>query len=200
MSAKIKALREQIEADPAARQWWSGLEAKLNLLGLKVGAWHDELFTPASPTTKRRGRIAFTPQFMDAVCAVLDTGTAGSISEDFQAEIVTACKNGDANFFRMMADAAVHVRSMPALLSDLSDHARKVITLRHTAIQMMEMGIEPTKSKLREIVAKYLTARNFPCDPISSTAWTLAFKDAGLGHLPLRPPAKKTAKVRAKTR
>jgi hypothetical protein len=192
MSAKIKALREQIEADPAARQWWSDIGEKLNLLGLKAGTWHDGLFPPASPTSKRRGRTAFTPGFMDAVCAVLDTGTAGSIGEDFQAGIVTACKNADADFFLMMADAVKHVQSMPATLSV---HARHVIALRKAAIKMMEMGIEPTKSELKKIVTKYLGNAAFKNDQ----AWIEAFKDAGLGHLRARPPAKKAAKVRGKT-
>jgi hypothetical protein len=195
MSAKIKALRAEIEADPAALEELRALEAKMRPLGLKVGAWHDSIFPPLSPSSKRRGSKTFPPAFMDAVCAILDTGTAGCIGEDFQTEIVAACKNADADFFRMMADAAKHVQDVPAPLSEISSHAAHVITLRKAAAIMLEKGKEPTMSKLRELVAKYLGS-----DHTSSPAWTEAFKDAGLRHLPLRPPAKKAARVRGKTR
>jgi hypothetical protein len=188
MSAKIKAFRAEIEADPAARQRWIDFNAKMRPLELKAGAWHDSIFPPPSPTSKRRGSKTFSPAFMDAVCAILETGTAGGISEDFQAEIVAACKNNDADFFRMIADAAKHVQEMPA---SLSAHARHVIALRKAAAAMLEKGKEPTKQELREIVTKQLGNGAFSQ---ASPRWREAFKDADLTNLCARPAAKKSRK------
>jgi hypothetical protein len=193
MSAKIKILRAEIEANPADKKKWGDLAAELKLLGLKVGAWHDELFPPASPTSKRRGREAFTHQFMDAVCYIISSAQTGRVDDFFQDEIVAACKNADADFFRMMADAAEHVKSMP---TSRSVHAAHVIALRKAAIKTMEMGMQPTKSELKKIVAKNLGNASFNNDQ----AWVEAFKDAGIAKIKARLPAKKAAKVKEKKR
>ena len=164
-------------------------------LGLEAAAKHESLFPPASPSSKRRGRDAFAPDFIHTAIGILDTAETGRMNEFLKADIVAACRKGDADFFVMMAEATKHVQAMPAPLSLPSEHAKKVITLRKAAAIMFRQGKPPTKSKLRDVVGKFLR-----CDPTSSPAWVLAFKDAGLQDLPLRPPAKKAAKVRGKKR
>jgi hypothetical protein len=179
-----------ITAQDDARKAFIG---QMRFLGLAVGTRLDPIFPPESPSSKRRGRGAFSKAFMQTALGILDTKDTGRMNDLLKAEIIEACRNSDANFFRRMAEIAEHIESTS---TPLSAHARHVIAVKKAAVAMIEKGKEPTKQKLKEIVTKYLGNGAFDNDQ----RWAEVFKSAGLGYLRARPAAKKAAKVRGKTR
>jgi|688.fasta_scaffold425319_1 hypothetical protein len=166
---------------------------QIRFLGLASGTKLDPIFPPESPSNKRRGRGAFSPAYMQTALGILDTKDTGRMNDFLKAEIIEACRNADAKFFRRMADIAEHIENTS---TPLSAHARHVIAAKKVAVAMIEKGKEPTKQKLREIVTKHLGNGAFDNDQ----RWAEVFKSAGLGYLRARPPAKKAAKVKEKTR
>ena len=165
---------------------------QIRFLGLASGTKLDPIFPPESPSSKRRGHDAFSPAFIHTALGILDTGNTGRMNDFLNAEIIEACRNADAKFFRRMADIAEHIKSTS---TPLSAHARHVIAVKKAAVAMMEKGKEPTKKELRENITKQLGNAAFDNDQ----RWAEVFKSAGLGYLRARPAAKKSAKVRGKT-
>jgi hypothetical protein len=179
-----------ITAQDDARKAFIG---QMRFLGLAVGTRLDPIFPPESPSSKRRGRGAFSKAFMQTALGILDTKDTGRMNDLLKAEIIEACRNSDANFFRRMAEIAEHIESTS---TPLSAHARHVIAVKKAAVAMIEKGKEPTKQKLKEIVTKYLGNGAFDNDQ----RWAEVFKSAGLGYLRARPAAKKAEKVKRQTR
>jgi hypothetical protein len=171
-----------------------GLADKQSMMHLKLNAAHNEIFPPASPSSKRRRRNGFMPDFVYLVAGILSTAEKGAMNDFLNTKIIEACQNFDVDFFRGMADATEHIQGITT--HPYSTHSKHVIALQKEAIKVMMNNQIPTKSELKKIVTNQLGNAAFP----SEQAWSEAFKDAKLGHLRARPPAKKAAKVRGKTR
>jgi hypothetical protein len=112
-------------------------------LVLKASARKDRYLPPESPSTKRRGKSSFAPDFIQTAIGILDTAETGRMNEFLKADIVAACKKGDWEFFRMIGKIAEHLDGTP-----LSVHARHVIEVKKAAAAIMKKGTEPNKAAM----------------------------------------------------
>jgi hypothetical protein len=176
----LDKLRADIAADPKAKAFWEDAGRRMRPTFLKAAAWHDALFPPESPTSKRRGgnKLTPSPELVDAVCAILDA-KMGYEYDLAQSDFDRAMKNGDVAFFRMMAEAAQYVRDIPLARKTWAKH---VVAARRIAADMMgESGPLPRWSTVKDAILKQLGQEAY-LEP--SRDWGRVRKAAGLIDLP----------------